>query len=100
MFNAKKFLIKKVGPVTIGTLLRVHRTRHGLTQVRLANSLGLSIKLLSSIENSKKNISLEKTLKIAHKLRANREFYACIWFEDEARRNGISLERIMKALIS
>lgn len=92
-----KYLEKKVGPVTVGMLLRVHRTRNDLSQVDLAKILGVTVGFISNVENDRKHLSLEKTLEIAKKLGSSKEFYASIWFREEAEINGLSFEKIIKA---
>ena len=96
MSGAMKFLEKKVGPVTVGLLIRAHRTRHDLSQADLADKLGVTIGFISNVENGRKHLSLEKTLEIADKLKLSKEFFASIWFREEARNNGLSFEKILK----
>jgi len=97
MTTAMKLLEKKVGPVTVGMLLRAHRTRNDLSQLELAQILNATVGFISNIETGKKHISLEKTLDIAKKIGSSKEFFASIWFQEEARINGLSFEKIIKA---
>lgn len=92
-----KILEKKVGPVTVGMLLRVHRTRNDLSQGELAQILQVTPGFISNVENSRKHLSLEKILEIAKKLGSSKEYFASVWFQEEARNNGLSFEKIMKA---
>lgn len=97
MSNTMKYLEKKVGPVTVGLILRAHRTRENLSQSDLAKLLNVTVGFISNIETGKKHLSLEKTLEIAKKLGSSKEFYASIWFQEEARNNGLSFKKILKA---
>lgn len=98
--RAKDFLNKSIGPLTVGMMIRNYRTRHSLTQVDLAKKLGLTRRSLSLLENGRKKLSLEKTLEIAKKIKANRKHFALVWFEEESRVNGISFQEISKLKIA
>jgi len=94
--KAKDFLIKEVGPLTVGMMIRNHRNRLGLSQAELANIINVTVGYISNVETGRKKLSLEKTLYIAKKIKANHKHFALIWFEEESRANGISFKEIAK----
>ena len=100
MSRAKDFLIKEVGPLTVGMMFRNHRTRYDLSQADLAEKLGVTVGFISNIENGRKKLSLEKTLEIAKKIKANHKHFALVWFEEESRANGISFKEISKLKVA
>lgn len=97
MTRAKNLLTKEVGPLTVGMLLRVHRNGLELSQSELAHQLGVTVGFISNVENGRKKLSLEKTLEIAKKIKANYKHFALIWFEEESRANGLSFKDIIKS---
>ena len=62
MSGAMKFLEKKVGPVTVGLLIRAHRTRHDLSQADLADKLGVTIGFISNVCHSLKSLKFLKRI--------------------------------------
>lgn len=96
MASAKKILEKKIGPLTVGRLIRAYRTMHDMTAEELALKLSVTRSFISNIESGRKHLSLEKTLQIAQHLKEHKEFYALIWFEEEARKSGINFDKIIK----
>jgi transcriptional regulator with XRE-family HTH domain len=48
--RANDLLIKIVGPLTVGMMLRNHRTRHDISQAELADFLGVTVGFISNIE--------------------------------------------------
>ncbi len=98
--SAREFLEKKIGPMTIGKLIRSYRTSNELTAQAVAEILEVNRSFITNIENGRKHISLEMVLKIAKKLKESPELYALVWFEEEARRGGVSFEKIAKMRIA
>lgn len=97
MTRAKSFLTKEIGPLTVGMMLRIHRNELELSQTELAQKLGVTVGFISNVENGRKKLSLEKTLSIARKIKANHKHFALIWFEEESRANGLSFKEIIKS---
>lgn len=97
MTRAKDFLTKEIGPLTVGMMLRVHRNELELSQTELAQKLGVTVGFISNVENGRKKLSLEKTLSIARKIKANHKHFALTWFEEESRANGLSFKEIIKS---
>jgi len=96
MTNAKRLLTNEIGHLSVGMMIRVHRNSLELSQIELANKLGVTVGFISNIENGRKKISLEKTLQIARKMKANHKHFALVWFEEESRANGLSFKEIIE----
>ena len=58
-------LEKRLGPVTLGKVLRASRTRLELTQKEMAERLGLKIPNLSALEHDKRFVSVKKARNFA-----------------------------------
>lgn len=97
MTKAKSFLTKEIGHLSIGMMLRVHRNELNFSQSDLAQKLGVTVGFISNVENGRKKLSLEKTLEIAKKIKANYKHFALVWFEEESRANGLSFQDIIKS---
>lgn len=97
MTKAKDFLIKEVGPLSVGMMLRVNRNRLGLTQNELATLMGVTVGFVSNVENGRKKLSFQKTIEIAKKMKFNYKHFALVWFEEESRLNGLSFKELIKS---
>ena len=98
--EAKKFLEKMVGPMTVGKLLRAYRTQNDLSAQELADKLGVTKGFISNVETGKKDISLEKALELAEDLGESKDLYAGVWFESQARSAGLDFKKVIKKLAS
>lgn len=85
------------GPLTVGGLIRSLRMCDGISQVELANRLKISKQMLSSIENGRKAISLEKTKDFAKALRQPAEGLVLVWVKEQLRKAKINLNVKLEA---
>lgn len=85
---------KLVGPMSIGMLLKAHRTANDLTVAELENKLKLTKGALSKIESGKKKLTLKEAIKFAKKLNEYEDFFALVWFQEEARDAGLDFLKI------
>jgi len=83
------------GPLTIGALVKAHRTSYDLSQEQLAKKLKTTKSFVQQIENGKKKLSLKETLKLAQKLGEFTDFFALVWFETEARDAGFDFNQFI-----
>lgn len=86
-----------VGPMTVGMLLKAHRVANSLTAAQLEKKLRLSRGKLASIESGKTKFSLKETIKVARKLGEYEDFYALIWFQEEARNAGLDFHKYLRS---
>ncbi len=85
-----------VGPMTVGMLLKAHRVTHVLTIAQLEKKLKFAKGELARIESGRKKLTLKETLKIAKKLEEYQDFYALVWFQEEARSAGLDFQKYFK----
>ncbi len=83
-------------PMTVGMLIKAHRVIHDLTVVELEKKLKLGKGELVKIESGKTKLTLKETIKIAKKLEEYEDFYAMVWFQEEARDAGIDFKKYLK----
>ncbi len=98
--EAKKFLEKMIGPMTVGKLIRAYRTQNDLSAQELADKLGVTKGFISNVETGKKDISLGKALELAEDLGESKDLYAGVWFESQARSAGLDFKKVIKKLAS
>lgn len=89
-----------VGPMTIGMLLRAHRVINDFTQGQLEKKLKLKKGSLTNIESGKKRLTLKETIRIARKLEEYEDFYAFIWFQEEARSAGLDFHKYLRSHVA
>lgn len=80
---------KLVGPLTIDKLLKAHRHANSLTVEQLERKIR---------HKRKKKFTLKETLKVARLLGEDEDFYALVWFQEEARRAGLDASRYFRDL--
>lgn len=85
-----------VGPMSIGMLLKAHRVANDLTINQLETKLKLSKGELSKIESGKKRLTLKEALKIAKKLDEYQDYFALVWFQEEARDAGLDFHKYFR----
>lgn len=85
-----------VGPMSIGMLLKAYRVTNDLTQAQLEKKLKLTKGSLARIENGKNRLTLKETVKMAKKLDEYVDFYAFIWFQEEARDAGLDFHKYLR----
>lgn len=98
--DARKFIEKLTGPLTIGMLIRSHRTLYDLTQAQLAKKLKVTVSYISDLENDRKDISLKQAKEIALKLERPVSQFVRVWMEQKAREAGLDFEDIIKPYLS
>lgn len=100
MSSTLKFLEKIAGPLTVAMLFRAYRKSNDMTLQDMADLLDVSKGFVSNIEHNRKKLSLEKTLEFAAKMKESKEFYAMVWFEDQARESGLNFTKIAKMKVA
>lgn len=94
--NRNNVFEKLVGPMTVGMLLNAHRVTHDMTVGQLEAKLKLAKGTLHSLETGKKRLTLKETIKIAKKLEEYVDFYAFVWFQEEARDAGLDFHKFLR----
>jgi transcriptional regulator with XRE-family HTH domain len=89
-----------VGPMTIGMLLRAHRVINDFTLAQLERKLKLKKGSLTNIESGKKRLTLKETIRIARKLEEYEDFYAFVWFQEEARSAGLDFHKYLRSHVA
>jgi transcriptional regulator with XRE-family HTH domain len=92
MSSARKFMEEQVGPITVGMLLRAHRTRLSMTQGEMAAKLGLKVQYISDVENDRKLPSMEKVIEMAETLGESVNQFVRVWTEQTYRGVGLGLK--------
>ena len=89
-------LEKLIGPMSVGMLLRAHRLAHGLSFRQLENKLKLPKGSLPKLEVGKIKLNLNQTIKVAKKLEEFEDFWAMIWFQEQATNSGLDYHKYLK----
>lgn len=85
--KAEKILKDLLGePMSFATLLRAIRTRDDLTQRDLADKLGVTVSLISDLENSRKLVTVERAVGFAHKLNESERYFIYLALQDQVNR--------------
>lgn len=85
------------GPLSVGALLRAHRTTHGFTTAEMEKKLKLPKGRLAQLEAGKKKLTLKEVVTYAKKLEEYPEFYALIWMKEQARDAGLNLDHYLRS---
>lgn len=96
--NARHLVEQLIGPVTIGSLIKVFRSTHELTLNDLSKKLKLSKEELQKIESSSTQLSLKEVIMIAKKLDEAKHVYARVWCEEQLSRVGMDFDDIMRVI--
>jgi transcriptional regulator with XRE-family HTH domain len=88
---------KLVGPMTIGMLLKAYQVTNDLTPEQFAKKLKLTKAELLKLESGKERLTLKDTIKIAKKLEEYKDFYALVWFQEEARSAGLDFHKYLRS---
>jgi transcriptional regulator with XRE-family HTH domain len=86
------------GELTVGKLLHAYRTTNSLTIPQMEKKMGLTKGELLRVEGGRKKLTLKEAIKYAHKLREAEDFYAEIWFREEARAAGLDPDKFLKVI--
>ncbi len=85
------------GPLTLGSLLQSIRLGEGMTQVELANLLGISKQNLCDIEHERRFISPKMAEEFAKKTGYSPAQFIRLCLQDMLKRDGIEYEVELKA---
>ena len=88
-----------VGPMTIGMLLKAHRVTNAFSTDQIEKKLKLTKGELHKLELGKKRLTLKEAIQIAKKLDEYQDFYALIWFQEEARSAGLDFDKYFRSHI-
>lgn len=77
------------GPMSIDKLLRAYRAANNLTITQLESKIG---------HKGKKKFTLKEVIKVARRLDEDEDFYAMVWFMEEARRVGLDVTKYFRDL--
>ena len=92
MSSAKKYLENELGSLTFGMLLRAYRTSEGITQLDLADKLGVTKSHISDLENGRKLVSVDRAAQIAKKLKESEKQFVRVALQDQVRKAGLDYE--------
>lgn len=84
-----RIIEKLVGPLTIDKLLRAYRSANNLTVAQLERKIR---------HKGKKKFTLKETIKLAKALNEDADFYALVWFKEEARSAGLDANKYLRDL--
>jgi transcriptional regulator with XRE-family HTH domain len=90
--RARAFLDKKLGYVSFGELIKSHRLGDELTQVEMAQNLGISKQELCNIEKGRKIVSPERAKGFALLLGLSPEIFVKYVMQDQLKRLGLNTE--------
>ena len=88
---------KLVGPMTVGMLLKAHQVTNDLTAEQLAKKLKLTKNELLKLVSGKHRPTLKETIKIAKKLEEYEDFFALVWFQEEASSAGLDFHKYLRS---
>lgn len=95
---AKDAIRAITGHISFGDILKVFRELEKYSQVECAKILGISKQELCNIEKNRKNVSVERAVIFAKKLKLPAKVFAGYALEDELYRAGIEGEVIIKSV--
>ena len=84
--------IKSNRPKSLGEFLIVHRMGESLTQMELADLLGISKQRLCDLEHNRSNVSIQLCKKLADKLDLPAEWLVKLALQYQLEKEGISLK--------
>ena len=87
--NAKKSIRKLTGHVSFGEVLNSFRVSKDLSQVEMANVLGVSKQDLCNIEKGRKIVSIERAMRFAKSLKHSPTVFVKYVIEDQLHRAGL-----------
>jgi transcriptional regulator with XRE-family HTH domain len=96
--EAKKFLKSLgLGRTTFGSVLRNIRFRDDLTQVEMANILGISKAKLCDLEKGRRQVSLLKAIEFAKALKDSPDYFVKVIIDDQLHEAGLKFEVELKS---
>ena len=87
-----KFLEDIVGPLTIGMILESYIDRNDMTQVELAEKLGVTKAFVNNVINGRKKLSISKAVEIARTLKDSEKLYIKAILNQELKGTGLQCE--------
>jgi transcriptional regulator with XRE-family HTH domain len=95
--NAKKYLEKMVGKLTLGTAIRAIRMCDGESQTAFAKKLKVSTQYLCDLEHNRKIVSAKKAKEFARILKYSQEQFVALAIQDSLDHDGIRMLVEIKA---
>ena len=95
--NARKYLEKLVGRLTLGKAIRSIRQGEGESQIDFAKKLGVSKQYLCDLEHNRKIVSAKKAKQFADILGYSPEHFIALSFQDALEHDGIHMIVEVKA---
>ena len=95
--NARKYLEKLVGRLTLGKTIRSIRQGEGESQIEFAKKLGVSKQYLCDLEHDRKIVSAKKAKQFADILGYSAEHFIALSFQDSLEHDGIHMLVEVKA---
>jgi transcriptional regulator with XRE-family HTH domain len=89
--NARKYLEKSVGRLTLGKAIRSIRQGEGKSQIDFAKKLGVSKQYLCDLEHGRKIVSAKKAKHFADILGYSAEHFIALSFQDALKQDGIHM---------
>lgn len=87
--EARKFLEKLAGPLTLGSFLAAIRKGEELTQAVFAKQLKISVSELSDIERERKGVSAKRAAQFARTLGYSERQFVRLALQDSLHRQGM-----------
>lgn len=95
--NARQYLEKVSGKLTLGTAIRAIRLAEEETQIAFAKKLKVSTQYLCDLEHNRKIVSAKKAKKIAEILGYSPEQFVALAIQDSLSHDGIRMLVEIKA---
>lgn len=95
--NARKYLEKLVGRLTLGSSIRSIRQGEGMSQIDFAKNLGVSKQYLCDLEHNRKIVSAKKAKQFATILGYPVEQFIALAIQDSLEHDGIHMLVEVKA---
>ena len=95
--NARKYLEKLVGRLTLGSSIRSIRQGEGVSQIDFAKILGVSKQYLCDLEHDRKIVSAKKAKHFAAILGYPEEQFIALAIQDSLEHDGIHMLVEVKA---
>ncbi|KTC71464.1 Helix-turn-helix domain protein [Legionella birminghamensis] len=89
--NAKEYLEKLVGRMSLGKAIRAIRQGEGANQISFAMRLGVSKQYLCDLEHNRKIVSPKKAKQFAEKLGYSSEQFIALALQDSLEHDGIHM---------
>lgn len=91
MVRVTKYLKRKFGELSFGQLIWSHRKSEEMTQVELAELLGVSKQYISQLEKGERLASVEQAVRLAEVFEMSPEIFVIRALQDQIVKAGIDL---------